>query len=108
MTLKLSLQARSWQLMLPLALAFLAFFVAPLMILFVVSGFEDDKITQVGLKTADSTGNIVDWLSARGCVHARKSECAENFDLDHHHADVVVGRGSNLCVDCDPGARGCD
>ncbi|NQW83525.1 MAG: ABC transporter permease [Alcaligenaceae bacterium] len=37
--------------MLPLALAFLAFFVAPLMILFVVSGFEDDKITQVGLKT---------------------------------------------------------
>ena len=51
MTLKLSLQARGWQLMLPLALAFLAFFVAPLMILFVVSGFEDDKITQVGLKT---------------------------------------------------------
>jgi len=51
LTLKLSLQARGWQLMLPLALAFLAFFVAPLMILFVVSGFEDDKITQVGLKT---------------------------------------------------------
>ena len=51
MTRRLSLQARGWQLMLPLALAFLAFFVAPLMILFVVSGFEDDKITQVGLKT---------------------------------------------------------
>ncbi len=51
MTLRLSLQARGWQLMLPLALAFLAFFIAPLMILFVVSGFEDAKITQVGLKT---------------------------------------------------------
>lgn len=37
--------------MLPLAIAFLAFFVAPLGILFVVSGFADDKITQVGLKT---------------------------------------------------------
>lgn len=63
MTLKFSLQARGWQLMLPLAIAFLAFFVAPLGILFIVSGFADEKITQVGLKTwASFLGDPFYWV----------------------------------------------
>ncbi len=38
-----------WQLALPLALAFMAFFAAPLLLLVAVSAFEDDQITVVGL-----------------------------------------------------------
>ncbi|MEY3664779.1 MAG: hypothetical protein RLZZ153_961 [Pseudomonadota bacterium] len=37
-----------WQLALPLALAFIAFFVAPLFLLIGVSAFDDDRITQLG------------------------------------------------------------
>ena len=37
-----------WQLALPLALAFIAFFVAPLFMLIGVSAFDDDRITQLG------------------------------------------------------------
>ena len=37
-----------WQLALPLALAFIAFFVAPLFMLIGVSAFDDDRITQPG------------------------------------------------------------
>lgn len=40
---------REWQLALPLALAFAALFVAPLMLLVGVSFYEDDKITRPGL-----------------------------------------------------------
>jgi putative spermidine/putrescine transport system permease protein len=45
------LRPAQWQLALPLALAFVAFFAAPLLILVAVSGFEDDMITQVGPAT---------------------------------------------------------
>ncbi|MFN0304528.1 MAG: ABC transporter permease [Burkholderiales bacterium] len=38
-----------WQLALPLALAYAAFFLVPLLLLVVVSVFDDDKITVVGL-----------------------------------------------------------
>ena len=37
-----------WQLALPLVLAFIAFFVAPLFMLIGVSAFDDDRITQLG------------------------------------------------------------
>jgi putative spermidine/putrescine transport system permease protein len=37
-----------WQLALPLAIAFVVFFLAPLLILAAVSAFDDDQITQVG------------------------------------------------------------
>lgn len=43
------LKPAEWQLMLPLALAFLAFFTAPLLILAVVSLYDDDKLTVMGL-----------------------------------------------------------
>ena len=43
--------ARPWTLTIPLALCFVAFFVAPLAILLVVSLFSDDQITQPGLAT---------------------------------------------------------
>jgi putative spermidine/putrescine transport system permease protein len=45
------LRPAQWQLALPLALAFVAFFAAPLLILVAVSGFEDDMITRVGAAT---------------------------------------------------------
>jgi putative spermidine/putrescine transport system permease protein len=41
-------QPAEWQLALPLALAFIAFFVAPLFMLIGVSAFDDDRITQLG------------------------------------------------------------
>lgn len=44
-------RGQQWQLMLPLALAFMAFFAAPLFILFGVSAFSDEQITQPGLQT---------------------------------------------------------
>ena len=47
----LSMRLQGWHLTLPLAFVFLAFFVTPLLILFAVSGFADEKITQVGFKT---------------------------------------------------------
>lgn len=43
------LKPAEWQLMLPLALAFLAFFTAPLLILAFVSLYDDDKLTVMGL-----------------------------------------------------------
>lgn len=42
-------QAPRWQLALPLGLAFLAFFAAPLLMLVGTSGYEDDMVTQPGL-----------------------------------------------------------
>ena len=42
---------RPWLLTLPLALAFISFFVAPLLLLFGISGFNDEQITEPGLKT---------------------------------------------------------
>ena len=44
-------RGQQWQLALPLALAFVAFFAAPLFILFGVSAFNDEQITQPGLQT---------------------------------------------------------
>lgn len=44
-----TVQTGRWQLALPLVLAFLAFFTAPLLMLFGVSGFNDDQITEPGL-----------------------------------------------------------
>ena len=43
------LKAEEWQLALPLALAFSAVFVAPLLLLIGVSFFNDEKISQPGL-----------------------------------------------------------
>ena len=37
-----------WQLALPLAVAYAAFFLVPLVLLIVVSAFDDEKITTVG------------------------------------------------------------
>ena len=46
---RMILNFREWQLALPLALAFTAVFVAPLLLLIGVSFFDDDKISQPGL-----------------------------------------------------------
>ncbi len=43
------LKPAEWQLALPLALSFLAFFTAPLLILAVISLYDDDKLTTMGL-----------------------------------------------------------
>jgi putative spermidine/putrescine transport system permease protein len=42
------MQPAEWQLALPLALAYAAFFLVPLVLLIVVSAFDDEKITTVG------------------------------------------------------------
>ena len=42
-------RAAEWQLALPLGIAYAAFFLVPLLLLIVVSGFADDKITTPGL-----------------------------------------------------------
>ncbi len=44
----LTLRPAEWQLVLPLALAFVAFFAGPLLILAVVSAFDNEQITTVG------------------------------------------------------------
>lgn len=45
------LRPQRWQLALPLTLAFIAFFAAPLLMLFGTSGYEDDMLTQPGMAT---------------------------------------------------------
>jgi putative spermidine/putrescine transport system permease protein len=45
---RLPLRPAEWQLVLPLALAFVAFFAGPLLILAVVSAFDNEQITTVG------------------------------------------------------------
>ena len=44
----LTLRPPEWQLVLPLALAFVGFFAAPLLILAVVSAFDNEELTTVG------------------------------------------------------------
>ena len=46
-----NLTGRSWPLAMPLALCFVAFFLAPLLILVAVSFFNDNQITEVGIAT---------------------------------------------------------
>lgn len=57
-----AVQAGRWPLALPLTLAFLAFFTAPLLMLLIVSGFADDQITQPGMETwRKFTGDPFYW-----------------------------------------------
>ena len=113
----LPLRPAEWQLVLPLALAFVAFFAGPLLILAVVSAFDNEQITTVGFAmwtkflgdpfywkvigdTVNTCARLESLTKDYSCplVISRQAAEAAGLDMSNEtlHEAVVKGRSAKV------------